>query len=271
MTVPQSGSVLGIDIGYSPKKRSSAACRVTWTANVVAWDIQRFRYDPSERLAILKAVICGHELMAAAFDGPVRREIDIIDCYRKAELMLTRQLGKHIGKPGQANAPVGRDLNKATNEAVRDVLALNSLRPAQHKVAINHAAIAEAFPTSFLGLMLADPAPCLKPRAGKSDRFYKALVLDGTLFGLLEYLLPGRNFPPLELITNHDDVAGFICAITALAIAADDYTAVGDENGWMILPPWSFIQPLGRELLLANAQKEGEAFLFRSRHNGLSA
>ncbi|MGL4727379.1 MAG: hypothetical protein ACRCWO_01355, partial [Bosea sp. (in: a-proteobacteria)] len=72
----------------------------------------------------------------------------------------------------------------------------------------------------------------------------------------------------LEAITNHDDRAGLVCAITALAVAADDYTAVGDNNGWMILPPWSFIQPLGQGLLLANAQSEGAALLFRSRQIG---
>ena len=269
--LPETGSVLGVDIGFSPTRKSSAACRLSWTARDVTWAIQRFRYNPVERLAILRAVAGEHEVMAAAFDGPLRRGFDIINMYRTAEMMLTRQLGRHIGKPGSSNTPVGRNLNRAANEAAQDVLAMKCLDPVRHKVAINQAAIAEAFPTSFLGLMLADPDPHVKGRAGKSDRFYRALVADSTLHKLLAHLLPGRSLPPLDTITNHDDRAGLVCAITALAVAADDYTAVGDGNGWMILPPWSFIQPLGQELLMSNAQNEGEAFLFRSRHAGLPA
>jgi hypothetical protein len=267
-SLPETGSVLGVDIGFSLKRKSSAACRLTWTAQEVTWEIQRFRYDPVERLAAITAVTAGHTLLAAAFDGPLRRGLDVIDLYRTAEMMLTRKLGERIGKPGPANALVGRNLNKATNEAVQDVLEISLLNLARHSVAIHKTAICEAFPNSFLGLMLADPEPYLKPRQGKSDRFYKALVADGMLDKLLVHLLPERTLPTLDTITNHDDRAGLVCAITALAVAANDYTAVGDDNGWMIMPPWSLIQPLGRELLLANAQNEGEAFLFCSRQTG---
>jgi hypothetical protein len=262
--LPDSGSVLGVDIGYSPTKPTSAACRLSWTAHEVTWAIQRFRYDPAERMATLKAVIGGRQLMAAAFDGPLRRGFGVINTYRTAEMMLTRQLGLRIGKPGGSNSPVGIRLNTAANEAAQDVLSLTCLAPARHAVAIDQTAIAEAFPTSFLGLMLADPAPHVKGRAGKSDRFYKALVADGTLRKLMAHLLHGRSLPPLDAVTNHDDRAGLVCAITALAVARNDVTAVGDDNGWMILPPWSFIQPWARELLLSNAQNEGKALLFRS-------
>ena len=31
-------------------------------------------------------------------------------------------------------------------------------------------------------------------------------------------------------------------ALTALCVAAGDFTTVGDENGWIILPPRAFIQ-----------------------------
>ena len=36
---------------------------------------------------------------------------------------------------------------------------------------------------------------------------------------------------PFEDVTNHDDRAALICALTALCVAAGDYTAVGDTDG----------------------------------------
>ena len=51
---------------------------------------------------------------------------------------------------------------------------------------------------------------------------------------------------------NHDDRAAFICALTALSVAAGDYTAVGDDDGWIVLPPVAFVVPWARELLIAN-------------------
>jgi len=45
-----------------------------------------------------------------------------------------------------------------------------------------------------------------------------------------------------------------ICALTALSIAANDYTAVGDANGWIVLPPRDLIASWAWPLLIANAQ-----------------
>jgi hypothetical protein len=43
-------------------------------------------------------------------------------------------------------------------------------------------------------------------------------------------------------VTNHDDRAALICALTALCVAAGDFTAVGDADGWIVPPPRRFVQ-----------------------------
>jgi len=62
-------------------------------------------------------------------------------------------------------------------------------------------------------------------------------------------------------VTNHDDRAALVCALTALCVAARDYTAVGDEDGWIILPPSSFVQGWAMHALRANAAGERESAL----------
>ena len=57
-------------------------------------------------------------------------------------------------------------------------------------------------------------------------------------------------------LTDHDERAAFVCALTALCVAANDYTAVGDHDGWIILPPYPLLQPWAREDLEANASDE---------------
>ncbi len=202
------------------------------------------------------AVAGSARLEAAAFDGPLRRELDVIGRYRAAERMLTRRLTKLIGKPGQSNAPVGTALNAAANDCARIVCQNCAVQPARHTVRIGDLALYEAFPSSFLGLMLEHPTKLTARRGDRSDIFFQHLLADGTLERLIAHLLPSRTLrDPLANITNHDDRAALICALTALAVAASNFTAVGDEtDGWIILPPASFIRPWAHDALEANAR-----------------
>jgi len=171
--------------------------------------------------------------------------------------MLTRRLGVRIGKPGQVNVPVGRALNEAANDCARSIMRQCALGHARHKVSIDPLAIVEAFPSSFLGVMLKDPAAIKARRGNRSDLFYQDLERTGQLARLIAYLLPGRALAhSLASVTNHDDRAGLICALTALSVAADDYVAVGDDDGWVILPPPAFVQGWAQADLTANAQAE---------------
>jgi hypothetical protein len=171
--------------------------------------------------------------------------------------MLTRRLQPWIGKPGQSSAPVGKSLNAGANACASAVLAQCDLAPASHETAFHDAALAEAFPSSFLGVMIADPKSLNTRRGDRSDTFYQHLAELGMIDNLLRHCLPGRDgtLHP-RVVRNHDDRAALVCAISALCVAAGDFTAVGNDDGWIILPPSAFVQPWARELLRANEVEE---------------
>jgi hypothetical protein len=164
--------VLGVDVGYSPMRRSSAVCRLDWDEQKIHWTIARFRAAEPER-SVTIARIAGETLLAcAAFDGPLRSDLEPIAVYRVAERMLTRRLQRLIGKPGQSSTPVGKQLNCHANECAKIVLGLGKISPATHRTAIHSKATVEAFPSSFFGLMIAEPQLFAAQRGNRSDIFY---------------------------------------------------------------------------------------------------
>lgn len=166
--------------------------------------------------------------------------------------MLTRK-PQQIGKPGQSNSPNGIKLNEQANKYAETVLATCTLLPAIHQHQIHDRAIVEAFPTSFLGSMIASPGDISFGRKAKSDVFFDHLARDGTISKLLGYPLPGHvHEQTIAEIRNHDDRAALVCAITALAVAVGKYSAAGDDNGWIILPPRHFIAPWADDALRKN-------------------
>jgi hypothetical protein len=118
--------------------------------------------------------------------------------------------------------------------------------------------IVEAFPGSFLGLLIESPQHLKTARSKRSDDFFVHLAGTGDLYSLLQYLLPDRQLATgFERVRNRDDRAALICALTALCVAANDYTVVGDEDGWIVLPPRSMIRDWGWRLLAENAREGG--------------
>jgi hypothetical protein len=81
----------------------------------------------------------------------------------------------------------------------------------------------------------------------------------GALTRLISDLLPGRSLVDIfEAVTNHDDRAALVCAITSLCVASSRYSSVGDSQGWIILPPRDYIQPWAWSLLVENAETARE-------------
>lgn len=250
----KSGSVIGIDIGCSPVRRSSAICRLDWSETEIVWTIRRFRTVEPERQEAIAALCGGQPVLAAALDGPLQPGFGIIGRYRTAERMLTRRLRPLIGKPGQSSAPVGKLLNFHANACALHLLQLSALLPATHAVRIDDSAVAEAFPSAFLGLMIEDPAALSARRGDRSDVFFRHLAESGGLDALLRHCLPGRSpSAAFSGVAHHDDRAALVCALTALCLARGDFVAVGDDDGWIILPPRRLIRPAQWALLEANA------------------
>ena len=233
------GSVLGIDVGWSSKRKSSAVCRLTWSRHEVSWDIRRFCAIDRDRTSTIREVAGDHELAGVAIDGPLKPGLGEIANYRSAERVLSRgELRKRIGKPGQSSSPNGRRLNEQANLSARLVKTLCQVEPAAHSVRIDAQTIVEAFPTTFLGVMTECPEMLSRSKA-RSDRYFVHLAQTRRLDRFFAYLLPDRKLlAALPTLRNHDDRAALVCALTALCVAIGDFTAVGDDRGgWIVLPP----------------------------------
>ena len=248
MLLPASGAVLGIDVGWSLRSASSGICRLDWDAHTINWTVRHFTGHPEARAASLDAVAGDQRLLAVGLDGPLRGDLAVIDRYRLAEKRLSQKaIAGRISQPGSSRSPVGRLLNHHTNQFASLLIDRGIVAQARHAHAVHQRALFEAFPTSFLGLMLENAEK--GPRQQRSDRYYLALLANGTLERLLAHHLPGRQLSgDLEAVRNHDERAALICAISALGVARQDYVSVGDADGWIILPPRAFIadwaQPL---------------------------
>jgi hypothetical protein len=187
------GSVIGIDVGCSPTRRSSAICRLDWSASTISWEIVRFRAAEPERETAIAQMAAGRLIVAAAFDGPIRKRFDVIGRYRTAERVLPRRLRPLIGKPGESSTPVGRQLNHHANECVRHLVTHFDSLDARHGVPIDRKALVEAFPSSFLGMMIDNPARLAARRGDRSDTFFEHLASIGILHSLIDCHLPGRH------------------------------------------------------------------------------
>ncbi len=269
------GSVLGIDVGWSKKRKSSAVCRLSWSREEVKWEIQRFRALDSDREEAIMDVVDNRMLLAVAIDGPLRPKFDEVDRYRGAERLLSRgELTKKVGKPGQSSTPNGKKLNDQANKSAIALKKHCRVRKANHKVRIDECAIVEAFPTTFLGVMLKHPASLNRPKnKQKSDIFFAHLSKHQQLDQFVEKFLGGRRWAQnIDEIKNHDDRAAFVCALTALCIVAGNFTAVGDDkDGWIILPPqWAFANWAWKAIcetaqLTAARDEEGKLLSFANK------
>jgi Protein of unknown function (DUF429) len=261
--------VLGIDVGCSVVRRSSAVCRISWDRQEVMWRVARFRAVEPERTDTIAVVAGGLPLACVAFDGPLRRGLEPIGRYRTAERMLTRRLGRRIGKPGASSAPVGILLNAHANACASAVLQHCDVALAPHATRIDDRAVVEAFPSSFLGVLIDNPSMLAARRHNRSDLFFLHCCERGIFDRLIDRLLPRRRLASHpRAVTDHDERAAVVCALTALCVAADDYTAVGDDDGWIILPPDALLQPWAKDDLEANAAEAlrspaGRSALFR--------
>lgn len=236
--LPAEGCVLGIDVGWDPKKATTSLCLLSWDAREVSISTRRIGSDEGERRAAVRAMCANRHTLVAAIDGPLTDGLRVIGTYRSAEAILSRGALQKRGKPGQTSSPVGQQLHRHATQLASLAVQEASIATAVHPERIHDLAIVEAFPNTFLGALIPEVnLPPLKRDA--SDRYWETCITLGLLDRLLSLLLPERLLAqPLSTITNHDDRAGVVCGLTALSVARAGYVAVGDpRDGWIILPP----------------------------------
>ncbi len=238
------GTVLGIDVGFSQRKATTCLCLLSWNRDEVSAEYCLTETSRNIRKASIgRFVPPDTKLLAVAIDGPLTCDLRYISRYRIAEALLSRGVFQKRGKPGQTNSPNGRNLHANATELAELLLDADrkrvlSIADATHICAIHEKAIVEAFPNQFLAALIPErDLPTLHRDA--SDRYWEVLREDGRLDKLLAHLLPERSYPlGLDDMTDHEHRAGFVCALTALAVAMRTCVGVGDAvDGYILLPP----------------------------------
>ena len=237
---------LGIDVGYSQSRSSTGLCLLTLDEPCIRWDFcNTCTRDSHRRVDLQSLVPCGTTLLGVGVDGPLASGLRTVLHYRSADAILSRGTFQSRGKPGQTSSPVGQCLHRHAIRLSTLVIDLQdqghlALCPAGHPDPIHDSRIVEAFPTCFLPVLLSDKEVSgFGSDSVKSDEFWEIATCNGYLQNVIQDLVPqATTAKSLDSITNHDERAAFVCALTVLCVARNRYVAAGDpRDGYIILPP----------------------------------
>jgi hypothetical protein len=240
--LPESGRVLGIDVGYAPKKRTTAFCSLSWTRNRIDWSISCATAERRSREQALRSVAgrARPQFISVAIDGPLKPGLGACSNYRTAECVLSRGAFQTRGKPGPTNGGSGPKLHKHATMLAKMVLQDCAVESAQMPFSACSAGVYEAFPNLFLGVLCAETVYPVRPSRARrwTDCLFPLVATQ--LNDLIQKLLPDREVQGVESTSGHDPIAALTCAVTALAAAAGQCVAVGDPtDGYMVFPPLS--------------------------------
>lgn len=238
---PDTGSVLGIDVGFAKNAKTTCFCLLTWDRCFISLNFQCAGTDIEERKRALKEVGTPIHIEGVAIDGPLTHGLRLVPHYRSAEALLSRGALQKRCKPGQTSAPIGQQLHKHAT-CLANLTLTSNISDATHFQPIHAKRIVEAFPNAFLAALIPEKdLPQLRRDA--SDRYWETTVLKASLLEqLVNVLLPGRRLQfDLPACTDHEHRAGVVCALTALTVVVGLHVGVGDPvDGDIILPPLNF-------------------------------
>lgn len=237
---------LGIDVGFSNNVRSTGICAIdpTATAPVLCTHVAT-----GETIRAIEHILQRRRPTAISLDGPLIpirsgvREFVLARRYRSCERLLSGGIFQKRCKPGPTNSPRGYALHQQTT-ALANFLIRKYPR----------ALIQESFPNAFLGVQL-PPSVFETPirRGIKSDVFWARCLKRQNLANLIALLFKTKAkaiFRKAAALSNHDERAAFVCAMTARGAHLNVNTLVGDgRDGTIALPPREFIQNWAWEAL----------------------
>ena len=234
---------LGIDVGFAAVGRTTGLCLISINGDSLRWECLNTFTDRERRIGALKQLVpSGTDISGVAIDGPLVPRLLLTEHFRAADSLLSRGPFQQRGKPGQTSSPTGQKLHTHATLLANLVIELQregqlTVTPATHPNAITTTRIVEAFPTAFLSVLLADD-DFFSIGRNKSDVYWELAVQQGYINSLLQCLIPQvRLTQRLEDLKDHDHRAAFICALTALGVAKNQYVAVGDPNDGDIMLP----------------------------------
>lgn len=228
MTSKRRAVWVGVDVGFSRHRASTGLCAVNAAGRLVALEHLRAAELPKR----LENLLSKFEVRAAAIDGPlipgskpgIWRKLKV---YRDCEKILSTGLCQRSIKPGQTNSGTGQKLHAVATRTAR---------------LFGGIPVYEAFPNAFLGALL-EGRDLKAPRGGKSDAYWERCLRRG----ILQHLVRSTFWPTLaaELtrISNHDERASLVCAITARLGPRGSAVGGPDGHGAIMLPPRRYLRP----------------------------
>jgi hypothetical protein len=208
---PPGPNLLGVDVGFSKTGKSTG---IAWRVGGVIGACRTGSGWAARQAALPPGVLFD----LAAFDAPLVPAGPGIP-RRGCEGVFYRGLFAKRCRPGMSHFGHGLTFRQAGALAAEQFLPVvgNDHRPAFAAVA--GAAMVEAFPSTFMGVLLPDGVLAGLPtkRGGKSDRLYEACVSDGVFIPLIKTL----GWPVEETVAqfaaerDHDIRAAYICLLTA--------------------------------------------------------
>ncbi len=230
---PPGPNLLGVDVGFSKTGKSTG---MAWRVGGVIGAC-RTGSDWGIRAAALPA---GISFDLAAFDAPLVSPGPGVPP-RGCEAVFYRGAFWNRCRPGMSHHGRGLDLRRAGTTAAEQFAAVVGRNHEVMWAAVMGHAMVEAFPNTFLGVLLPDAVlDRLPPGRSKSDRLYEASVAEGVLIPLIEDL----GWPVAETVAqlsaerDHDIRAAYVCLLTAAVAHVGTAAVVGEAvGGWFWLPP----------------------------------
>jgi predicted nuclease with RNAse H fold len=231
--------LVGIDIGFSQRRRSNGIA-VLRDGKLVRAE----RLSVAERDEALRSL---RNVDVAAIDAPLLPLGTADTLHRHCEHVFSRGLFQKRCKPGMSHIRgTGQLLREHGRRAAEQLIAAQCFNPSKRPLQRVRpgAAIVEAFPNAFLGVVVPDDdyvtATKIK-RGGKFDWLYDRWI-DRDLFPLVVAAarLPVDIATRCETEKDHDIRAALICLLTAAFAADGTAVAIGQEiDGYFNLPPTS--------------------------------
>jgi hypothetical protein len=249
-------NLLGVDVGFSKTSKSTG---MAWRVGGIIGAC-RTGSDWSVRANALPA---GVTFDMAAFDAPlVPTGLGVSP--RGCEAVFYRGAFWNRCRPGMSHHGRGLDLRRAGTTAAEQFAAVVGCKHQLMWAAVVGHAMVEAFPNTFLGVLLPESVLDRLPLGqSKSDRLYEACVAEGVFIPLIEDL----GWPVMETVArlsaerDHEIRAAYVCLLTAAVAHAGTAAVVGDAvGGWFWLPPtrlWADWARATVSLTLSDARKRG--------------
>lgn len=251
-------SLLGVDVGFSMTRRSTGlAWRVDGEVGTCLtgsnWSARSVALPPGVTFAL------------AALDAPLVPKGTAIP-KRGCEAVFYRGAFWNRCRPGMSHHGRGLGLRAAGSDAAHQFSAVVQCSPGVPHRPIGGTSMVEAFPNTFLGVLL--PASAFtsisaKGKQPKSDLLYHAAVEQDVFARLLDHLGWAESSTASRLAGegHHDNRAALVCLLTAGFAWAGTATVVGDDaGGWFWLPPlelWADWARLALRENLARARERG--------------